>query len=148
MATRAADVEPFGNAQHERRVCVYVRPRIRILSTALTEPRRGGSSPPNLSVRRSVPRTCTLGRSRRLDRLLLSASSPTSKPAKPSPPRPTPRRLLSWHRDSLPGDHPRTGFVLGLEVGFSLRDPGLNAGDRVCGEGSALGGEVFLSADG
>jgi hypothetical protein len=35
-----------------------------------------------------------------------------------------------------------------LEVGFSLRDPRLDAGDRVCREGSALGGEVFLTADG
>lgn len=125
-----------------------MRVRIRILSTALTEPRRGGSSPPNLSARRSVSCTRTMSLDRRLDRLLLLLLSASSKPAKPSPPRPAPRRLLSWHRDSFSSDHPRSWFVLGLEVGFSLRDPRLNAGDRARGEDSALGGEVFLTADG
>ena len=137
------------------RVCLCMRARVRSPSTALAEPRRGGgSSPPNLSARRSVSRTrsCTMSLDWRLDRLLLllllSSSSPTSKPAKPSPPCPSSRRLLSWHGDNFPRNHPRTGFVLGLKIGFSLRDLRLDADDRVGGEGSSLGGEVFLTTDG
>lgn len=110
-----------------------------------TRPRLG---PPRLTRYRPViPRLlCSHGRLDgllRLPRLLLLL---------PSEPKPSPslslRRLLPRHGDDLPIRHPRSRFVLALQSGLSLCDPGTDAGGTARTRDGTLGSQVFLTPDG